>query len=138
VTVGVLALLVVLAVVAAGCGGGSSSDQQTTTRAASGPASCHLSAKQRRVMKRANRMIADMHRLEAPLKTVHDHGPTKLELELNSFMLSIGVLPVFQRELLIREAKAAVGLCHDCFEALESMEPAVQTRAGESPCAPGV
>jgi hypothetical protein len=82
-------------------------------------------------------MIARMHRLEAPLKTVHATGPKALELEVNNFLLAIGVLPVDQRGLLIREAKAATGLCHDCFEALEALEPALQTRLGESPCKAG-
>jgi hypothetical protein len=83
-------------------------------------------------------MIVSMHRLEAPLKTVHKHGPMKLELLLNRFLLSIGVLPVDERGLLIRKAKSAVGLCRDCFDALEAMEPALQTRFGQSPCKPGV
>src|SRR5205085_12662250 len=39
-------------------------------------------------------------------------------------------------ELLLK-AKSAVGLCRDCFDALEAMEPAIQTRLGESPCKPG-
>jgi hypothetical protein len=82
-------------------------------------------------------MIVRMHRLEAPLKTVHDHGPMPLELELNRFLLTIGVLPVDERSLLIRKAKSAVGLCRDCFDALEALEPAVQTRLGESPCKAG-
>jgi len=82
-------------------------------------------------------MIVRMHRLEAPLKTVHEHGPRALELELNRFLLSIGVLPVDERGLLIRKAKSAVGLCRDCFDALEALEPAVQTRLGGSPCKPG-
>ncbi len=82
-------------------------------------------------------MIVRLHRLEAPLKTVHRHGPRALELELNRFLLSIGVLPVDQRALLIRKAKSAVGLCEDCFDALEAIEPAVQTRLGGSPCKPG-
>jgi hypothetical protein len=89
------------------------------------------------VIRRAKRMIVQMHRLEQPLKTVHKHGPPKLELELNRFLLSIGVLPVDDRALLIRKAKSAVGLCQDCFDALEAMEPAVQTKTGESPCKPG-
>jgi hypothetical protein len=120
---------------AAGCGNGS--QQRTTTRAAKGPTTCTLSAKQRRVIRRADRMIVRMHRLEAPLKTVHEHGPRALELELNRFLLSIGVLPVDERALLIRKAKSAVGLCDDCFQALEAIEPAIQTRLGGSPCAPG-
>jgi len=82
-------------------------------------------------------MIVQMHRLDSPLKTVHAHGPMKLELLLNRFLLSIGVLPVDDRALLIRKAKSAVGLCRDCFDALEAEEPAVQTKLGESPCKPG-
>ena len=122
--------------VAAGCGGGS--HPRTATRAsAAGPPKCTLSAKQRRVVRRAKRMIVQMHRLEQPLKTVHEHGPLKLELLLNRFLLSVGVLPVDDRALLIRKAKSAVGLCRDCFDALEAMEPALQTRMGESPCKPG-
>ncbi len=128
-------MLAATVVIAAGCGGGS--HPRTTTRAARAAPKCTLSAKQRRVIRRAKRMIVDMHRLEAPLKTVHEVGPKALELELNRFLLSIGVLPVDERALLIRKAKSAVGLCHDCFEALEALEPAVQTKLGESPCKAG-
>jgi hypothetical protein len=129
-------MLAVTIALAAGCGGGS--HPRTTTRAsAAGPPKCTLSAKQRRVIRRANRMIVQMHRLELPLKTVHEHGPMKLELLLNRFLLSIGSLPVDDRALLIRKAKAATGLCRDCFDALEALEPAVQTRLGESPCKAG-
>ena len=78
-----------------------------------------------------------MHRLDSPLKTVHEHGPMKLELLLNRFLLSIGVLPVDDRALLIRKAKSAVGLCRDCFDALEALEPSLQTKFGESPCKAG-
>ena len=123
------------AVLTAGCGGGS---PPTATRAsAAGPPKCTLSVKQRHVILRAKRMIVQMHKLDNRLETVHDHGPMKLELLLNRFLLSIGVLPVDDRALLIRKAKSAVGLCHDCFEALEAMEPAVQTSLGESPCKAG-
>jgi hypothetical protein len=130
-------LAAVLATAAAGCGGGGSHPKATTRASAAGPPKCKLSAKQVRVIRRANRMIVKMHRLEQPLKTVHEHGPMKLELLLNRFLLSIGVLPVDDRALLIRKAKSAVGLCRDCFDALEAMEPAVQTRLGGSPCKPG-
>jgi hypothetical protein len=129
-------VVAVAAVLAAGCGGGS--QPSTATRAsAAGPPKCTLSVKQRQVILRAKRMIVQMHRLDDRLETVHDHGPMKLELLLNRFLLSIGVLPVDDRALLIRKAKSAVGLCHDCFEALEAMEPAVQTSLGESPCKAG-
>ncbi len=121
---------------AAGCGSGT--QHRTTTRAATGPPpKCTLSAKQRRVIRRANRMIVQMHRLEQPLKTVHEVGPRRLELELNRFLLSIGVLPPNERALLIRKAKSASALCQDCFDALEAEEPAVATRFGGSPCKPG-
>jgi hypothetical protein len=120
---------------AAGCGGGS--HPPTTTRAATGSPKCTLSAKQRRVIHRAKRMIVELHRLEAPLKTVHEVGPPALEHELNRFLLLIGVLPPDERALLIRKAKSAVGLCRDCFDALESLEPAVATRTGGRPCKPG-
>ena len=130
------ALAAVLATSVAGCGGGSHPRKKTRASAA-GPAKCTLSAKQRRVIRRANHMIVVMHRLERPLKTVHEHGPMKLELLLNRFLLSVGVLPVDDRALLIRKAKSAVGLCRDCFDALEALEPAVQTRVGESPCKAG-
>ena len=82
-------------------------------------------------------MIIRMHQLEAPLRTVHDVGPKPLESELNRFLLTIGTLPPDERALLIRKAKSAVGLCRDCFDALESLEPAVATRTGGSPCKPG-
>jgi len=82
-------------------------------------------------------MIVQMHRLERPLRTVHPSGPPALEHELNRFLLAIGVLPVDERGLLIREAKSAVALCQDCFDALEALEPSVETRLGGSPCKPG-
>ena len=119
---------------AAGCG---SAHHPTTTRAATGPGKCVLSAKQRHVIRRAKQMMVQMHRLELPLKTVHPVGPPALEHELNRFLLSIGVLPVDQRGLLIREAKSSVALCQDCFDALEALEPSVETRLGGSPCKPG-
>ena len=129
-------LAAVLAVAAAGCGGGSQPRVRTRASAA-GPPKCTLSAKQHRVIRRANRMIVRMHRIDETLKTSHEHGPMKLELLLNRFLLSIGVLPVDDRALLIRRAKSAVGLCRDCFDALEALEPAIQTRLGGHPCQPG-
>jgi hypothetical protein len=101
------------------------------------PPKCTLSAKQRRLVARLNREIVQMHTLEQPLKTVHKHGPQNLELLLNKFLLSVGYLPVDQRGLLIREAKSSVALCQDCFDALEAIEPSLQTKLGESPCHPG-
>lgn len=82
-------------------------------------------------------MIVDMHHLEAPLKTVHEVGPPALEHELNRFLLTVGTLPPDQRGLLIRKAKSATALCRDCFDALESLEPALATRFGGRPCKSG-
>lgn len=133
-------MLAACVTVAAGCGGGShprTTTHETTRASAAGPAKCTLSLKQRRVILRAKRTIAHMHKLDERLKTSHAHGPMPLELELNRFLLSIGTLPPDERGLLIRKAKSAVGLCRDCFDALEAMEPALATRLGGSPCAPG-
>ena len=130
-----MAVLAAVLATAAGCGGGSQA--RTTTHAATAAPKCTLSAKQRRVIRRAKRMIVRMHRLELPLKNVHEVGPRKLEQELNRFMLTIGTLPPDERGLLIRQAKSAVALCQDCFDALESMEPALATRFGGRPCKSG-
>ena len=109
-TAAVSAILVATLVAAVvGCGGGS--QRPTTTHAAPAPPKCTLSAKQRRVIVQAKRMIARMHRLEAPLKTVHKVGPPALEHELNRFLLAIGVLPPDERALLIRQAKGATAAC---------------------------
>jgi hypothetical protein len=131
-----IAVLAAVLATAAGCGGGGS-NPQTTTRTASPAPKCTLSAKQRRAIRRAKGMIVRMHRLELPLKTVHEVGPRKLEQELNRFLLTIGTLPPDERGLLIRQAKSAVALCQDCFDALESAEPALATRFGGRPCKSG-
>jgi hypothetical protein len=121
---------------AAGCGGGGSNPQTRTRKATAAP-KCTLSAKQQRTIQRAKRMIVEMHRLELPLKTVHEVGPRKLEQELYRFQLTIGTLPPDERGDLIREAKSAVALCQNCFDALEAAEPALATRFGGRPCKSG-
>ena len=129
-----IALTLAVALLAGGCGG---SRRATTMRTSSRPGQCRLSAAQRREIGRADREIARMHSLEAPLKTWREQGPPALEAVLNRFLLGVGTLPVNEREVLIRLAKSATGLCGDCFDALEAIEPAEQTRLGESPCKPG-
>ncbi len=76
-----------------------------------------------------------MHTLEAPLTKWRPTGPTALELAVSRFLLDVGPLPVNAKERLMNKAKSAVGLCGDCFNALEALEPTVQTRIGGSPCA---
>ena len=118
------------AAVAAGCGG-----SHRTTHAVTGKiVKCALSPAQRRDIRRARREIVLMHKLEAPLKTVHETGPRKLELAVNRFLLDVGPLPVDPKGRLMDKAKSAVGLCHDCFNAIEADEPVLQTRFGGSPC----
>jgi hypothetical protein len=115
-----------------GCGSGSH-----TIPAATPANQCKLSAAQRREIRRARREIARLHRLETFHKW-REHGPPAMEEALNRFLLGVGVLPVFWRGLLIDKAKSATGLCGDCFQALEALQPAPVTRVGGSVCAPGV
>lgn len=134
---GGIALAAVLAIVAAGCGGGSKPATQLTIRVAIHRFhGCRLSAKQHRLIAAAKREIALMHRLEQPLKTVRPTGPMKLELAVNRFLLDVGPLPPDVKGRLMNKAKAASALCEDCFNAIEAMEPAVQTRLGGGHCAP--
>ncbi len=123
---------ILAALVAAGCG---SAHPRSTTRAAGGTSECRLSAAQRRDVAAAKREIARMHRLQQPLTKWRLHGPEALELAVNRFLLDVGPLPVNEKERLMNKGKSAVGLCGDCFNAIEAMEPAVQTRLGRSPCA---
>jgi hypothetical protein len=76
-----------------------------------------------------------MHRLEKPLTTWKPTGPMPLELAVNRFLLDVGPLPADPKGRLMRQAKGAVGLCGDCFNAIEALEPALQNRFGRSPCA---
>jgi hypothetical protein len=127
-----LLALTLVAFLASGCGGQSKAAIGSTSSAS--PA-CVLSAAQHRDIVRAKREIIRMHRLEQPLKTWHPKGPAKLELAVNRFLLDVGPLPVGPKEQLMNMGKSAVGLCGDCFNALEAEEPAAQTRLGHSPCA---
>jgi hypothetical protein len=76
-----------------------------------------------------------MHRLEQPLKTVHQTGPRPLENAVNRFLLDVGPLPPDIKGRLMDKGKAASALCRDCFDAIEAEEPAVQTRLGGPACA---
>lgn len=128
-------LLLAAVFLAAGCGGPRQAAPTTHTSTAPAVKACVLSARQRQRVAAAVHEIAVMHRLEQPLKTWHMTGPTKLELAVNRFLLDVGPLPVDTKEHLLNLGKSAVGLCGDCFNALESEEPAPQTRTGRSPCA---
>jgi hypothetical protein len=100
-------VLLAAAVFAAACG--SSSHPQATARAAAGAIK--------------------------PLTKWKPTGPMPLELAVNRFDLDAGPLPADPKGHLMPMAKAAVGLCGDCFNAIEALEPALQTRFGGSRCA---
>jgi hypothetical protein len=76
-----------------------------------------------------------MHHLEQPLTRWRRTGPKKLELAVTRFLLDIGPLPMDAKEHLMNRGKSAVGLCGDCFNAIEAEEPAAQARLGRPPCA---
>jgi hypothetical protein len=120
--------------VAAGCGGSRHAAPPPTT-ASSAPHSCPLSAAQHRDVARAKREIIRMHRLEQPLKTVHETGPRSLEYAVNRFLLDVGPLPPDIKGRLMDLGKSASALCRDCFDAIEAAEPTVQTRLGRPACA---
>jgi hypothetical protein len=128
-----IAAALAAAVLAAGCGSGHRA--VSTRRTVSRPHACPLSPKQRRDIAAAKREIVLMHKLEQPLKTVHAFGPSKLENAVNRFLLDVGPLPVDVKGQLMDLGKAATGLCHDCFNAIEAAEPTVQTRLGRPSCA---
>ena len=128
-----LALTLALALLAAGCGGSRHAAAPTTTSA---PRACVLSAVQRRDVARARREIVRMHRLDEPLKTWHPTGPMKLELAVNRFLLDVGPLPPDIKGRLLDKGKSAIGLCGDCFNALEPETPKWHTALGRPPCAP--
>jgi hypothetical protein len=128
------ALAAVLA--AAGCGGSRQAAPPTTVATTTpAPRACPLSAAQRRDVVKAKREIVLMHRLEQPLKTVHETGPMPLENAVNRFLLDVGPLPSDIKGRLMDKGKSASALCKDCFDAIEAVEPTVQTRLGRSPCA---
>ena len=126
-----VAATAVLATVAAGCGGGHPSVAPTVTH----QKSCPISRKLHRDIDAAKREIVLMHKLDNTLKTVHPFGPPKLESAVTRFLLDVGPLPVNVKGRLMDLAKSSVGLCHDCFNAIEAEEPTVQTRLGDKPCA---
>jgi hypothetical protein len=120
--------VVVLATVAAGCGGAHSAAPVTHAK------SCPITPKLRRDIAAAKREIPRMHRLDEKLKTVHPTGPMPLEYAVNRFLLDVGPLPVNVKGRLMDLGKSAVGLCQDCFNAIEAEEPTAQTRMGRPPC----
>ena len=123
-----------LAAAAAGCGASKHAVTPSTTSSPGRP--CVLSASQRRAVAHAKADIRRLHRLEAPLHTFHERGTPAQESLTNTFLLEVGSakLPVNVRSRLFDLAKGAVGLCGDCFQAIEAEEPVMSTRLGANRC----
>lgn len=129
----VLAAAFGAALLAGGCGGSRHAAPPATSSSTRSSA-CVLSARQRRDVVRAKQEIVRMHRLEQPLKTWHRTGPMALELAVERFLLDVGPLPVNVKGRLMALGKSAVGLCGDCFNAIEAESPVPTTRLGGSAC----
>jgi hypothetical protein len=136
----VLCALVValLAVVASGCGGGGrhAAAPPTTTTEAPAVKTCRLTAKQHRAVRRSLHDIRRLREIQKPLHTFSQRGTSAQESMTDRFLLDSANLPVNTRAHLLHLAKAAVGLCGLCFNALEAEEPVVSGRFGRNPCGP--
>jgi hypothetical protein len=133
-------LVAVLAVVAAGCGGGrhaaAPATTASTTAAAPPPKVCKHTPAQHRAVAKSLRDIRRLRQIEKPLHTFTQRGTPAQEEVTDTFLLDSGNLPVNTRAHLLHLAKAAVGLCGLCFNALEAAEPVVSGRLGRDPCGP--
>lgn len=133
-------MVALLAVVAAGCGGGGRKAAVPATTAATttaaGPKRCKLSPADHRAIARSLRDIRRLRQIEKPLHTFSQRGTPAQETVTDRFLLDSGSLPVNVRARLLHTAKASVGLCGLCFNALEAEEPVVSGRLGKDPCGP--
>ena len=121
-----LALAVaVLGLVAAGC---TNSGGHSATATASPPGSsapCKLDKAQRHTVALALADIRRLRRIQAPMHTFSQHGAPTQEALTGKFLLDLGSveLPTNVFADLIHRAKAAVSLCGDCSNGLETEEP---------------
>jgi hypothetical protein len=133
----VTALVALVAVAAAGCGGGAKhADSAKAPTVIPSTADCPINATQRKAIAHIKSDIRRLHRLEASMHKFRNVGTTAQENLTNTVLLEIGgdKLPINSRSRLLDLAKAAVGLCGDCFQAFEAEEPEVQTKMGKDPC----
>lgn len=118
------AILAATVVALAGCGGAATT---RTTTAAPATSPCPLSHRARRAVARVPH---DLARLRAAARTGSHAAVSRAA---DRFMLDVGYVPAVRRNRLIDEAVAAViGVCHDCFEALEAMRPIPALAIGRS------
>jgi hypothetical protein len=128
-----------LAAAAAGCGGGGNHSAAATTTATSTSAAlkpCRLTTAQRRAVAQVHADIRRLRRIQAPLHKFSEMGTPAQEQVTGKVLLDIGrvKLPINVRSRLLSQAKSVVGLCGQCFSGLESAEPVLAGRLGESRC----
>ena len=127
-----------LAVSAAGCGGGShrAASAPATTETTAGLKPCRLTAAQRHAIALSEADIRRLHKIQEPLTKFSDQGTPAQERVTGKFLMDMGrtKLPINEQARLLRLAKGAVGLCGQCFQGLESAEPVLSGRLGESRC----
>ena len=121
---GALSLAVaLLGLVAAGCGNSGAHRAATSTPRSSAP--CKLDKAQRRTVALALADIRRLRRIQAPMHAFSQHGAPTQEALTGKFLLDLGSvdLPTSVFSDLIHRAKAAVSLCGDCANGLETEEP---------------
>jgi hypothetical protein len=129
---GALALAVAaLGLLAAGCGNSGGHPVATATASTlRSSAPCKLDRAQRRTVARALADIRRLRRIQAPVHTFSQHGAPTQEAVTGKFLLDLGSakLPLTVRAHLLHLAKAAVSLCGDCSQGLETEEPFLGNR----------
>jgi len=116
-------LVSVLALAACGSGGGgtTASVARTATTACPGAAKAH---------RHIARVSEDLARLRAAART-GSHAATSTAAD--RFMIDVAYEPAGRRNRLIDHAAAAVlGVCEDCFQALEAMRPIPAMKYGST------
>jgi hypothetical protein len=126
-------ILVTLALAVAACG---ASKDKAKPKATGGLPACKLTSAQRHAIALSEADIRRLHKIQEPLTKFSEQGTPAQERVTNKFLLDMGrtKLPINERARLLRLAKSAVGLCGQCFSGLESAEPVLAGRLGESRC----
>ena len=129
-------ILVTLALSVAACGADKEHAKPKPAAPAAGLHPCKLTAAQRRAIALSEADIRRLHKIQEPLTKFSEQGTPAQERVTNKFLLDMGrtKLPINERARLLRLAKGAVGLCGQCFSGLESAEPVLAGRLGESRC----
>jgi hypothetical protein len=129
-------ILVTLALSVAACGADKEQAKPKPAAPAAGLRPCKLTAAQRRAIALSEADIRRLRKIQEPLTKFSDQGTPAQERVTNKFLLDMGrtKLPINERARLLRLAKGAVGLCGQCFQGLESAEPVLAGRLGDSRC----